>query len=103
MAIPLPSLDDLQEKITSEQQSHFDKLHSAELSNIGKNFTEEERIDMCKVIPSKFLKDELDRRQRRIDEILTALVEKMKEHSDNMDLIDKEQLIADVRQIVRTQ
>ena len=58
---------------------------------------------MCKVIPSKFLKDELDRRQRRIDEILTALVEKMKEHSDNMDLIDKEQLIADVRQIVRTQ
>ena len=101
MAIPIPSLDDLQEKITAEQQSHFDKLHSAELSNIGKNFTEEERIDMCKVIPTKFLQDELSRRELKVNEILTALKERASKNQENMNLIEKEEYIADIRQIVR--
>lgn len=103
MAIANMSLDDLQEKIDAEQQSYFDKLHSAELLNIGKNFTSDEQVDICKVVSSRILKDELDRRQSKIDEILNALVDKMGGYSETMDLIAKEEFIAEIRQIVRLQ
>ena len=95
------SLDDLQVAINEEKQSHFDKLHSQELVNIGKNFTSDEQVDICKVVSSKIMKEELDRRKQRIDEILTALVNKAKEYTDDLDLIGKEELLAEIRQIVR--
>lgn len=95
------SLDDLQLTINEEKQSHFDKLHSQELVNIGKNFTSDEQVDICKVVSSKIMKEELDRRKQRIDEILTSLVAKVKEYTDDLDLIGKEELLAEIRQIVR--
>ena len=95
------SLDDLQLTINEEKQSNFDKLHSQELVNIGKNFTSDEQVDICKVVSSKIMKEELDRRKQRIDEILTALVNKAKEYTDDLDLIGKEELLAEIRQIVR--
>lgn len=95
------NLDDLQVAINEEKQSHFDKLHSQELVNIGKNFTSDEQVDICKVVSSKIMKEELDRRKQRIDEILTALVNKVKEYTDDLDLIGKEELLAEIRQIVR--
>ena len=97
------SLDDLQLTITEEKQSHFDKLHSQELVNIGKNFTSDEQVDICKVVSSKIMAEELNRRKQRIDEILTALVNKADCFSEDMDLIDKEELLAEIRQIVRVQ
>lgn len=93
--------DEVFERMEEARQSHFDKLHSQELVNIGKNFTSDEQVDICKVVSSKIMKEELERRQQRIDEILTALVNKTKEYSDDMDLIGKEDLLADIRQIVR--
>ena len=95
------SLDDLQLTINEEKQSHFDKLHSQELVNIGKNFTSDEQVDICKVVSSKIMAEELNRRKQRIDEILTALVNKADCFSEDMDLIDKEELLAEIRQIVR--
>ena len=88
-------------ELEAKKQEHFDRLHSKELMNIGKNFTSDEQIDVCKVVSSKVMKEELDRRLQLIDSILTALSDRMSQTSDNMDLIEKEELLADIRQIVR--
>ncbi len=95
------SLDDLQLTINEEKQSHFDKLHSAELANISRNFTEDEHTDIAKTISSKILTEEIFRREKKVDEIIEALAERARQTSDDMTLIDKEQYIADIRQIVR--
>lgn len=95
------SLDDLQVSINEEKQSHFDKLHSKELMNIGKNFTADEQVDVCKVVSSKVLVEEYERRIVVIDELLDRLVTKMKEYNECMSLIEKEDFVADIRQIVR--
>lgn len=97
------SLDDLQLTINEEKQSHFDKLHSAELANISRNFTEDEHMDIAKTISSKILTEEIFRREKKVDEIIEALAERARQTSDDMTLIDKEQYIADIRQIVRVQ
>lgn len=94
------SLDDLQLTINEEKQSHFDKLHSAELANISRNFTEDEHMDIAKTISSKILTEEITRREQRVDEIIKALDERIKQ-AGNMSLLEKEQYIADIRQIVR--
>ena len=95
------NLDDLQQTIDAEKQSHFDKLHSKELMNIGKNFTADEQVDVCKVVSSKVLLEEYERRIVAVDTILGQLSDKMSEYKLDMNLIDKEQFIADIRQIVR--
>ncbi len=103
MSVEQISREEFQQEFESQRQSHFDKLHSQELVNIGKNFTSDEQVDICKVVSSKIMKEELDRRKQRIDEILTALVSKAKEYTDDLDLIGKEELLAEIRQIVRVQ
>ena len=95
------NLDDLQQTIDAEKQSHFDKLHSKELMNIGKNFTADEQVEVCKVVSSKVLLEEYERRIVAVDTILGQLSDKMSEYKLDMNLIDKEQFIADIRQIVR--
>ena len=40
-------------ELEAKKQEHFDRLHSKELMNIGKNFTSDEQIDVCKVVSSK--------------------------------------------------
>lgn len=95
------SLEEYQHEVNAERQSYFDKLHSAELANISRNFTDDEHMDIAKTISSKILSDELERRNRAVDMIIGALSEKALQINDNMNLMDKEKLIAEIRQIVR--
>lgn len=95
------SIEEYQHELNAEKQSYFDRLHSAELANISRNFTEAEHTDIAMTISSKILQDELARRESKVDEIIEALNERARQTTDNMTLIDKEQYIADVRQIVR--
>ena len=95
------SLEEYQHEVNAERQSYFDKLHSAELANISRNFTDDEHMDIAKTISSKILSDELERRNKAVDMIIGALSEKALQINDNMNLMDKEKLIAEIRQIVR--
>lgn len=95
------SLEEYQHEVNAEKQSYFDKLHSAELANISRNFTDDEHMDIAKTISSKILSDELERRNKAVDMIIGALSEKALQINDNMNLMDKEKLIAEIRQIVR--
>lgn len=95
------SLDDLQQNIDAEKQNHFDKLHSKELMNIGKNFTSDEQVDVCRVVSSKVLVEEYERRILVVDELINKLLAKTGEYHECMSLIDKEDFIAEIRQIVR--
>lgn len=95
------SLDELQASIDEEKQSNFDKLHSQELVNIGKNFTADEQADVCKAISSRIMEEELQRRFEVLNGILEAVVEKAQTYSRTMPLTNKEELLAEIRQIVR--
>lgn len=97
------SLEELQESIDAEKQGYFDILHSKELRNIGKNFTEDEQVDVCMVVPSKVLMEELERREEKVNEIITNLINTVHDYNVDVNLVAKEEFIAKVRQIVRTQ
>lgn len=100
MSVEQISREEFQQEFEAQRQSHFDKLHSAELANISRNFTEDEHMDIAKTISSKILTEEITRREQRVDEIIKALDERIKQ-AGNMSLLEKEQYIADIRQIVR--
>ena len=95
--------NEILEQLEERKQSHFDKLHSKELMNIGKNFTADEQVDVCKVVSSKVLVEEYERRIVVINELLDKLVTKMGEFKESMSLIEKEDFVADIRQIVRVE
>jgi hypothetical protein len=89
------------EQLGERKQENFDRLHSAELMNIGKNLDANEQADVCKVISSKILKEELERRIIAVDNILDELVARTSEYKKSMTLIQKEEFLAEIRQIVR--
>lgn len=91
------------EQVEEKRQENFDRLHSAELMNIGKNLDANEQADVCKVISSRILKEELERRIIAVDNILDELVARVSEYKKSMTLIQKEEFLAEVRQIVRVE
>lgn len=91
------------EQVEEKRQENFDRLHSAELMNIGKNLDASEQADVCKVISSRILKEELERRIIAVDNILDELVARTSEYKKSMTLIQKEEFLAEVRQIVRVE
>lgn len=91
------------EQVEEKRQDNFDRLHSAELMNIGKNLDASEQADVCKVISSRILKEELERRVIAVDNILDELVARVSEYKKSMTLIQKEEFLAEVRQIVRVE
>lgn len=91
------------EQVEEKRQENFDRLHSAELMNIGKNLDASEQADVCKVISSRILKEELERRIIAVDNILDELVARVSEYKKSMTLIQKEEFLAEVRQIVRVE
>lgn len=91
------------EQVEEKRQENFDRLHSAELMNIGKNLDASEQADVCKVISSRILKEELERRVIAVDNILDELVARVSEYKKSMTLIQKEEFLAEVRQIVRVE
>ena len=91
------------EQVEEKRQENFDRLHSAELMNIGKNLDASEQADVCKVISSRILKEELERRIIAVDNIIDELVARVSEYKKSMTLIQKEEFLAEVRQIVRVE
>lgn len=89
------------EQFEEKRQENFDRLHSAELMNIGKNLDASEQADVCKVISSRILKEELERRIIAVDNILDELIARTSEYKKSMTLIQKEEFLAEIRQIVR--
>lgn len=96
-------MSDILEQLEERKQEHFDKLHSHELMSISKNYSLEEQADVCRVVSSKILKEEIERRIIAVDNILSDLAKKMDEYNIDMDLIEKEDFIAEIRQIVRAE
>ena len=93
--------NEILEELENRKQEHFDRLHSAELMNISRNYSTEEQADVCRVVSSKILKEKLNRRIIAVDNILEELVAKVSEYDKSMGLVEKEEFINEIRQIVR--
>lgn len=92
------------EGMEAEKQQGFDRLHTQELRSIGKNFTDSERKDMCVVIPSEYLMEEIKRRERVALEIIKELMETLSAvYGSDLNLAEMEALISKVRAIVKVE
>lgn len=90
------------EQMTEKQKDYFDKLNSIELKKIGRNFTDDEQKDVCAIISSKYLAEELERREKVALDIIKELMETLSSvYGSDMKLNEMEALINKVRQIVR--
>lgn len=96
------------EKLQQIQQDRFDELHSKELREITKNYTIDEQTDICKVVSSSIMIDELQRRENAIDDIFDNLMKTLRQAYDmknvfpkNLSLTEKETLMSEVRKVVR--
>lgn len=90
------------EEMMQKQDDYFDKLNSDELKRIGKNFTDDERKDVVAILPSKYLEEELGRREKVALDIINELMQTLASiYGSQMKLQEMEELIAKVRKIVK--
>ena len=90
-------------KIEQEKQEHFDLLHKQELISIARAYSTEEQMDVCKVIGSQILIDELSRREETTKRIIDELADVIADFSQDAGLVDRESLISRIRKIVRVE
>lgn len=96
------------ERFQQMQNDRFEALHSRELQEITKNYSEEEQVDICKVVDSGVMLKELARREEKLDVMLNNILKVMQKAYDmssvfarNLDLAEKEQLISELRKVAR--
>lgn len=94
-------MEEIVKKIEERKQEHFDKLHSKDLINITKNYTEDEQADVIKVMPSNLMLEELERRNKVVTSILDDVNEAMKQYSEMTSLVEKEALLSQIKKIAR--
>lgn len=103
----MATVEELQ-KIDRARQEHFDELHSKELIGISRNYTADEQADVCKVMKSAIMLEEIERRNKTLDEIFLDLMTLLSSTFgfqytiDNpLGLVDKEALLAKIRKVVK--
>lgn len=96
------------ERFQQMQNDRFEALHSRELQEITKNYSAEEQVDICKVVDSGIMLQELARREEKLDVMLANILKVMQKAFDmssvfarNLNLAEKEQLISELRKVVR--
>lgn len=101
--IPTNKEREVLENMEKAQEEHFAKLHSKELMSIGRNFTADEQQDVCRVISTRYMEQELKRREEAIVGILKELMETLSKYDESMGLSEMESLLTDVRKVVKVQ
>lgn len=96
------------EKFQEIQQERFDALHSKELRDITKNYSHEEQTDICKVVSSDIMLEELKRREDALDNILASILKVINKaysmssvYANNLNLKQKEELISEIRRVAK--
>lgn len=96
------------ERFQQIQNDRFEALHSRELQEITKNYSTDEQVDICKVVDSGIMLQELARREEKLDIMLGEILKVMQKAFDmssvfarNLDLAQKEKLISELRKVVR--
>lgn len=96
------------ERFQQIQNDRFEALHSRELQEITKNYSTDEQVDICKVVESGIMLQELARREEKLDIMLGEILKVMQKAFDmssvfarNLDLAQKEKLISELRKVVR--
>lgn len=96
------------ERFQQIQNERFEALHSRELQEITKNYSTDEQVDICKVVESGIMLQELARREEKLDIMLGEILKVMQKAFDmssvfarNLDLAQKEKLISELRKVVR--
>lgn len=92
--------NDVLENMEKAQEAHFEELHSKELMNIGRNFTSKEQQDVCRVVSTRILEQELERRRDAADKIITEVINIVEDRKLN-NLSDCEEFITKIREAVK--
>ena len=90
------------DKMAQEQAEMFNALDKAEMINIARNYSVEERTEICKTIQTDILIAEIERRQSKVNTIIDNVLFVLKNYEElgDMNLSAKEDFIKEMREAV---
>lgn len=96
-------MNNMLDRMVAEQEERFNALDKAEMINIARNYSPEERTELCKTIQTEILVKELERRTQTVNAIIGDVIFTLKNYEglSDLPLEQKEQFIKEMRGALR--